>query len=134
MNIFFDSSVYFFTFLKTKKKYIHRGEILAAAVKKRSIRIVNLAKRMGISRGTYYNHIEDPDLSLDLLEQYGKVLNYDFTEDVTGMQKYSTDDPVEPYNEPKNMEEAIRQRDYWRKKSDHWKDKYIELLEEMKQG
>ena len=87
---------------------------------------------MGISRGTFYNHKEDPELSYDQLEQYGKILSYDFSQDLSGMQKYVLEEPVEPYGEPKTLEEAIRQRDYWKKESDRWKDKYIQLLEQEK--
>lgn len=91
-----------------------------------------MVKRMGISRGTYYNHKEDPNLPFEDLEKYGKVLGYDFTSDFPEMQKYTFEEPIVPYGDPKNLDEAIRQRDYWRNQADQWKDKYIELLEEMK--
>ena len=87
---------------------------------------------MGISRGTFYNHKEDPELSYDQLEQYGKILSYDFSQDLSGMQKYVLEERVELYGEPKTLEEGIRQGDYWKKESDRWKDKYIQLLEQEK--
>lgn len=132
MYIFFHNCVYFFTLLKTKEKHTHRGEVLQAAVKKSPLSITQLVKRMGMSRGTYYNHIDDPNLTFETLEQYGKVLGYDFTNDFPEMQKYIVEEPVMPYGEPKSLNEAIKQRDYWRSQADVWKNKYIELLEEMK--
>ncbi|HMR91095.1 MAG TPA: hypothetical protein PKC69_02230 [Chitinophagaceae bacterium] len=132
LSIFFDTSVYFFIILKTKDKHIHRGELLQSVVRKSTISITRLTRRMGISRGTFYNHKDDPNLSYDLLEQYGKALNYDFSGDVPGMHKYMLEEPVEPYGEPKTLEDAIRQRDYWKKEADRWKDKYIQALEQKK--
>ncbi len=130
MYIFLYTCVYSFTILKTKGKYKHRGEVLQAVVNKNSTNITQLVKRMGISRGTYYNHIQDPDLPFDLLERYGKILDYDFTNDFTEMHKYTLEEPSAPYGEPSTLEEAIKQRDYWRSQTDHWKNKYIQLLEE----
>ena len=124
--------VYFFTLLKTKGKHTHRGETLQTAVKKSPLNITQLVKRMGISRGTFYNHKDDPNLPFEILEQYGKVLGYDFTNDFPEMQKYVVEEPIAPYGEPKTLDEAIKQRDYWRSQADLWKNKYIQLLEEMK--
>lgn len=87
---------------------------------------------MGISRGTFYNHKDDPDLPFETLEQYGKVLGYDFTNDFPEMHKYVVEEFIAPYGEPKTMDEAIKQKDYWRAQADLWKNKYIQLLEEMK--
>lgn len=125
--------VYFFISLKTKGKYKHRGEVLQSAVKKSRIKITQLVKRMNISRGTFYNHKEDPNLPFEILEQYGKVINYDFTNDFPEMQKYTLEEPELPLGEPVTLEEAIKQRNYWRSESDHWKGKYIKLLEEGKE-
>ena len=132
MCIFLYKSVYFFIFLKTKGKYKHRGEVLQAIVKKSPIKITELVKRMNISRGTYYNHKEDPNLPFETLEQYGKVLGYDFTNDFSEMQKYVVEEPIVPYGDPMTLDEAIKQRDYWRSQADLWKNKYIQVLEEMK--
>jgi hypothetical protein len=118
--------------LKTKGKYKHRGEILQTAVKKSPIKITDLVKRMKISRGTYYNHKEDANLPFEILGQYGKVLGYDFTNDFSEMQQYILEEPTPPYGEPSTLEEAIKQRDYWRSQNDLWKNKYIQLLEERK--
>jgi hypothetical protein len=115
-----------------KGKYKHRGEALQAAVKKSRIKITQLVKRMNISRGTFYNHKEDANLPLETLEQYGKVLNYDFTNDFPEMQKYTLEEPEAPYGEPTTLKEANKQINYWRNQADVWKSKYIRLLEEMK--
>ena len=114
----------FFTLLKKKESNKHRGGILEAVVKRSPVKITQLVKRMGISRGTYYNHINDPKLQFEIIEQYGKILNYDFSGDFPDMKKYFFEDPEGDYNMPKTIEEAIEQRDYW-------KNKYIKLLESI---
>lgn len=124
-----DNSVYFFNLLKTKGKHIHRGELLEKVVTGNPISVTKLAKRMGISRGTYYNHVATADLPFELLEQYGKILKYDFSGDFAEMKSYTFEEPIEAYGEPSTLEEAIRQRDHWKKEADKWKDKYIALLE-----
>lgn len=108
--------------MKTREKYKHRGEILQAAVNKTQFRVIELARRMHISRGTFYNHIQNPNLSFELLERYGRILDYDFTNDFPEMEKYTVDEPIVPYGEPATLDEAIRQRDTW-------KDKYLRILE-----
>jgi len=130
LYIFLDSAVYFFTLLKTKEKHTHRGEVLKAAVRKVSFKITLLTKRMGISRGTYYNHIEDPDLSFELLERYGKILKYDFTADFPEMQKYAFEESIESYGPPATFEEALNQLHYYKEKYTQILEKYNRLIEE----
>ena len=107
--------------MKTRYKKIHRGEILQAAVNKSDLRITQIVKRAGYSRSSYYHHIGDEGLSYEILEAYGKAMKYDFTEDLPEMNKYLVEDSSEKYT-LLTLEEAIRQRDYW-------KDKYHALLE-----
>lgn len=122
MYIFLNSYVNFFTLLETKRKKIHRGSLLEAAVKSSSIKISQMVKRMNISRGTYYNHINDPQLSYEQMAAYGKELKYDFTQDIPEMKKFLFEEPEAMYQAPKNLKEAIEQRDYWR-------EKYYQLME-----
>lgn len=118
------NSVNFFIFLSTKKKNIHRGELLESVVVANNINVTQLCRRMNISRGTYYNHTSRPDLSFELLQEYGKHIRYDFTHDIPGMRSYIIEEPESPYGEPRTMKEALEQRNYWR-------DKYYKLLEKM---
>ena len=121
--------VHSFTSLKSKQKNIHRGEVLQAAVKKSDLRITQIAKRAGYSRSSYYHHISDPTLSYEILETYGKVLNYDFTEDFPEMHKYMMQDPSEGYAQL-TVEDAVKQRDLWKEKYFSLMEKYNSLIEE----
>ncbi|HEU0064177.1 MAG TPA: hypothetical protein VFQ58_04065 [Flavisolibacter sp.] len=97
---------------------------MKAAVKKSDLTIQQTTKRAGYSRSSYYNHIEDPYLSYDILEQYGKALRHDFTEEIPEMNKYLFEDPSEYQIMSITFEDAIRQRDQWR-------EKYYKLLEQF---
>jgi hypothetical protein len=119
-----NNSVNFFTFLTTKKRNIHRGELLASVVVANNVNVTQLCKRMGISRGTYYNHISKPDLSIELLEDYGKLIRYDFTQDLPSMRNYILEEPEGVYGEPRTLKQAIEQRNYWR-------DKYYKLCDKV---
>lgn len=106
--------VHFFTFLETKDRNRHRGALLEDAVNERHVNISQMVKRMGISRGTYYNHIQDPDLSLEQLAKYGRVIGHDFSQQLPEMKRLVLEEPESLYQTPKTIEEAIAQRDYWR--------------------
>lgn len=105
--------------MKTKNRNIHRGEILEAIVKRSHLTITEIVKRAGYSRSSYYSHIENLQLPYDILEVYGRILNYDFTDHFPDMIKYVS------FTTPKEeitLDRAIRERD-------QWKDKYVNLLE-----
>jgi len=119
-----------FTTLRVKEKNKHRGEILQAVVHKSSISISQLAKRLGISRGTYYNHIQDNELPFEIIEKYGRVLKYDFTNDFPNMHKYVVEEPLENYGPPKNLKEAILQITFYKEKYFILLEKYNKLIEE----
>ena len=108
--------------LKSKKTKLHRGKILAIAVKQSRYTKEKAAQRAEYSRSSYYKHIANPDLDFDILMRYGKAISHDFTEEFPEMPKYLLEDPQETYNKPVTVEELIRERDYW-------KDKYLDLLE-----
>ena len=101
-------------------KHIHRGEVLNAVVKRSGLKVSDVTKRAGYSRASFYNHISIPDLSYDILDVYGRVLNYDFSEEFPEMIKYVAF--MEPTVEYGNSDQL-------RKEINRWKDKYFVLLE-----
>lgn len=92
---------------------------MEAVVKRSKLTITEIVNRAEYSRSSYYTHIHNPLLRYDILEIYGKVLNYDFTDHFPDMVKYVS------FTTPKQeitLDQAIRERD-------QWKDKYFNLLE-----
>ena len=90
--------------------------MLEAAVADGHVNITQMVKRMGISRGTYYNHINDPTLSYEQLDKYGKVIGRDFTEALPEMKRFLLEEPEGVYKKPKTFEEAVEQAELWRDK------------------
>jgi hypothetical protein len=97
---------------------VHRGQLLKKAVKSSGIPITTLIKRVGYSRTSYYNHIDDKDLPLDTIAQYGKALGIDFSINIPQIKELKNF----IYKPPLNLEDAIQEINYW-------KDKYYEVLE-----
>lgn len=59
----------------------HRGEIVAAAVRKSGVKLTSLHSALRISRPTLYRRFEDPRLDFDFIEEVGKLISYDFAAD-----------------------------------------------------
>ena len=96
---------------------IHRGEIVERVVRNSGIPLTRIAVRMGKSRRWVYNAFETSDLSIDLILEFGKILHYDFSQDIPQMRNTKSmvsDLPIT----------------YGEDNTEYWKDKYYRLLEE----
>jgi hypothetical protein len=116
--------------VKSKRTTKHRGEILQAVIESSGYSIVAAAERAGYSRSSYYYHIMDPDLSFEILQKYGKAINYDFRNDFPDMSQHVLEEDDAKYIKPTNLEQAIREIDRWREKYFELLEKYGQLLEE----
>ena len=75
----------------------HRGEIVAAAVRKSGVKLGQLFPALGISRPTLYRRFEDPHLSFDFIKQVGEVIHHDFSQDFRELSLTTALEPVVPY-------------------------------------
>jgi len=92
---------------------IHRGEIVEQAVRASGHNLSKLAIRLGKSRKWLYDAFDNPTLSIDYIFEIGKVIHYDFSNDLPEFRKaYSSGAMDNLVEEPS------------------WKTKYITLLEE----
>lgn len=101
------------------QKRPHRGKVLADAYKKSDLSIAQLTRRAGYSRGSYYNHIVQQDLSYAILLSYGKALGYDFSIDLPEMIPHIITEPDPDYLSVDDL----------RKEREMYKNKYMALLE-----
>lgn len=107
------------------KGILHRGKLLEKVVKSSGIKIEIVTKKAGYSRTSYYNHIKEGDLSINILMQYGRPLNYDFSNDIPEMEALMLlDNP-----QPSTLPQAIKEIEKWRNKYYMLMEKYNELLE-----
>ena len=68
-------------------------------------------------------HIKQKNLNLDILKKYAKAIEYDFSNEVSGLEAFAVGEEDSVYKtKPKTLKDALKQRD-------EWKDKYYELLE-----
>ncbi len=107
------------TFLQLTKKLplVHRGKLIEKAVRKSGRSVTTVVKRAGWSRTTYYNHIANKDLPLEVIAQYGRALGIDFSIDIPQIREIQNF----VHNPPISIDEAAIQINYW-------KDKYYEVL------
>jgi|SRR5690348_12308874 len=116
--------------MQTKERAVHRGKILKAIAKRNELTIGQIAKKAGYERASYYKHTQNPNLSFDILESYGKALKYDFTEDFPAMPKYSLIDvPAGLSSKPSSLKEALEELEDLNYKYIEVMEKYTELLE-----
>ena len=94
----------------------HKGEIVERAVRQSGIPLTKLVGRLGKSRKWIYNAFENPQLSLDAILEIGKIIHYDFSDEIKEL--------VIPknFNEPQSLYGD----------AEYWKNKYLHLLEEYK--
>jgi len=107
------------------KRNIDRGKLLQEKVSKSGISVKVVTNRAGYQRPTYYTHIEKSDLSFDILEKYGKALNYDFSIDIPEMKEYFK-------SRNPNISNDIGSAEYWKSKYYDLLEKYNTLLEKGK--
>lgn len=79
------------------------------------------------SRNTFYNHTKRKDLSLIILQRYGRVLRYDFSSNIEEISDLMLhEDPTHYLPTPTDIADAISQRDFYHKL-------YMELLEKLRE-
>lgn len=66
------------------------GSILETAVRKSEYPITKLAKRINYTRQHIYNLFQQAKIDLMLMEEIGKIINYNFADEIKELRKYST--------------------------------------------
>lgn len=73
----------------------------------------------------------DPDLSVEILRDYGKAMKHDFSAEVPEMNQHAfLEEHPDDYIVPTDLEQAIKQADRWKAKYYLLLEKYNQLLEE----
>ena len=98
----------------------HKGEIVEKAVRQSGLPLTQLAKRMGKSRRWLYNAFDNPTLSIDLILNIGKIIHYDFSNDIDDLKRLRT------FEEPKIDDITYTVSS---ESAEYWKNKYLTLLE-----
>ena len=64
----------------------HKGKILEKAVRESGMPLTKLSKKMAKSRRWMYNAFENENLSIDYILEIGKIIHYDFSEDLKDLK------------------------------------------------
>ncbi|GAB3026239.1 hypothetical protein GCM10027051_33800 [Niabella terrae] len=109
------------------KGNLHRGELLKKIVDASGMNKTILIKKTGYKSTTsYYNHIEDKNLSAEILLKYGEALNYDFSSELPDVKRIKA---MLSNEEPATLNEAQKQIAYWKAKYYEILEKYNQILE-----
>lgn len=94
----------------------HKGEIVEKAVRDSGMPLTKLSAKMHKSRRWMYNAFENENLSIDYILEIGKIIHYDFSEDLKDLKKFK--ESADTFGINSNSSD-----------SDYWKNKYLNLLE-----
>lgn len=94
------------------------GEILERSIRRSSKSISELAKRMDVSRGSFYYWFAQKKLDPTVLVKIGKLIDHDFAEDFPGLGAKKTYGKSEDGAGIPICAEAM-----------HWKSKYLDLAQ-----
>ena len=97
--------------------------MIEQAVRQSGYTITKLAKRMGKSRRHVYNLFENPQVSMDVVLEIGKIIHHDFTELLPTTPAYERNDQ---YEISLDQQQTYQQAE---KSAEYWKNKYLVLLE-----
>lgn len=103
-----------------KQAKINKGILLENAIDSSGISITEVCRRAGYKRGSYYRHIANPDLKLDILDKYGIAINHDFSEEIPEMVEYYQ---LRRESRLNSFEKIEHERDFWR-------DEYAKVLKD----
>ena len=101
----------------------HKGEIIEKAVRESGYSITKLAERMGKSRRWMYQIFDSANVSIDYILEIGKIIHYDFSDDIRELKTYNTRFAKELFNEPPQKFANDKEE------AEYWKNKYLYILE-----
>lgn len=101
----------------------HKGEIIEKAVRESGHSITKLAQKMGKSRRWVYQIFDSAVVPIDYIIEIGKIIHYDFSEDIKGIKMYGSDRPISGVEDTRFTSKASTDE------AEHWKEKYMTLLE-----
>jgi len=106
----------------------HRGEIVEKAVRESGYSITRLASKLGKSRRWMYLAFENHNLSIDLVLQIGLIIHHDFSAEIKELAAYTHGRVL--HQAVSETGKALIKPEA---EAEHWKNKYLELLEKYNQ-
>lgn len=98
------------------------GKFIQRAVKYKNFTVSPILNIQHKSRQDIYNLFQNPNVPIDEILKIGKIIQYDFTQDLKQLTSIPEEFILEKLTEPEIKLESVM----------YWKSKYFELLEEHK--
>jgi len=103
---------------------LHYGAIVEMAVRRKSVNISEISRRMHVNRRSIYNWFQKDFLSIEIICEIGYIIDYDFSKDFPA--EFAPDGFSNPHHPLGYKSRKNEAQDY----SVHfWMNKYIDLLE-----
>lgn len=102
----------------------HHGQIIEYRVRKNGYSISDLARGIKVNRRSVYNWFNQKYLKKDIIFHIGQILRHDFSQEFPEL--FVTDDfkSIQRINDHRSYTPSTYSGD-----NDHYKDKYLDLLE-----
>lgn len=108
----------------TTQHNFHYGHAVEKVIRRNSIGISEIARRMGVSRKSIYNWFESEKITVEIIKRIGCVIDHDFSKEFPDDMKFYTEwnqtnmQDRHNFGEEKNIDSVY-----------YWMDRYIKLLE-----
>ncbi len=102
---------------------MNKGKIVELVIRRNSLSISELSRRLHVSRRSIYNWFEQSELNLDVICKIGEVLDHDFSLDFPDLFNTKESKLFDARNFLGTQEETQQNS------VSYWRNKYINLLE-----
>jgi hypothetical protein len=103
----------------------HQGHIVEKIIRRNGHSITDIARQSEVNRRSVYNWFNQRRLKPDVIIKIGRLINHDFSKELPDL--FTSDDFV---NGPKKiLSVGLMDSEQEIITVNHWKDKYIDLLE-----
>lgn len=102
---------------------LHQGQIVELAIRRNSINISEISRRMNVNRRSVYNWFSRDSLKIETICEIGYIINYDFSQDFPNefaKEGYAISEKI--INERNFVADPVNSVHFWM-------NKYITLLE-----
>lgn len=129
-NVNFCSQVYFH--ICAIANIMHRGQVVEDIVRKSGFPLSKIAERLKISRRTLYQWFTYPELSIEKIARIGRIINHDFSEELTEMSIFVNEDEHK-YGRAMSgdYKKILSERDEYLKLYHDLVEKHTKVLEEL---
>jgi hypothetical protein len=109
----------------------HRGKIVEDKIAEIGRKHNSIYEKLKVSRQTFRNWLDSPNLEFDKIIRIGKIIGHDFSAEFKEIDKYlSAEDPVPQYANA-TLKVCIEEKEAFKKEAAHFQDLYLKAMNEL---